>query len=235
MGLLVLERFAARARRLPQRARPRRVDHLAAGRAQAPPRSVRERQGRGAWVTWEGRGRNPTHEGLYREGLPVGKHLWYHDNGSRRATCEFRRGLPHGDWVLWNIDGETLETGRYADGRRDGAWTTWHDYADKEEHRKGGGAVRGRRRARPSAQVGAERRARRRGRARTAASASGAGPNADSTPIWSLVRLSSIASSCSPTTVPAPRDERAARGERSKCDESSWDCWCCRAWPATWR
>jgi len=54
--------------------------------------------------------------GLFDEGQPKGKHIYYHKNGVKNQVGKYQAGLKNGNWKTFNKNGEVIEILRYKRG-----------------------------------------------------------------------------------------------------------------------
>jgi antitoxin component YwqK of YwqJK toxin-antitoxin module len=54
--------------------------------------------------------------GLFDEGQPKGKHIYYHKNGVKKQVGKYQAGLKNGNWKTFNENGEVIEILKYKRG-----------------------------------------------------------------------------------------------------------------------
>jgi len=85
---------------------------------------------------WIGRGNGVVRdERYYKEGLPHGLWIEWHDNGQKSTEGLFQNGLEHGKWESWDADGHLifLEYYIYDDAVTKAEWEDWEAGQGKGE------------------------------------------------------------------------------------------------------
>ncbi len=54
--------------------------------------------------------------GLFDEGQPKGKHIYYHKNGVKKQVGKYQAGMKNGNWKTFNESGEVIEILKYKRG-----------------------------------------------------------------------------------------------------------------------